>query len=340
MKHLAAIGPDVQRFAGKTVLLTGAAGFLGRHFLDTFAYMNLYVLRTPCRVIAVDNYITGAPKLVGGDAILPVWADVAYPLPIREPVHFIISAAGIASPVYYHKFPLETIRATVVGVQKMLELARDQKDFEAFIYFSSSEIYGDPTRDAIPTPETYNGNVSCTGPRACYDESKRLGETLVSIYHQHFGVPAKVIRPFNVIGPGMAHNDQRVVPMFTYEALHKRPLPIFRDGLQTRTFCDITDAMTGFLKVLLQGKPGEAYNIGNPNNEISMADLGHKFEKKLGAELSFVPYPDAYPNEEPLRRCPNIFKAAHFLGYSPVTDLDEALDKFIAWASVDPGYTR
>jgi len=333
-----AVGPDVQRFAGKTVLLTGAAGFLGRYFVDLFRYLNDNVLRYPVRVIAVDNYITGAKQLRGDDDICPVWADVSFPLPVREKIHFIISAAGIASPVFYRKYPLETISATVNGVQNMLNIAHKQEDLQSFVYFSSSEIYGDPDAAHIPTKEDYNGNVSCLGPRACYDESKRLGETLVSVYHKLYGLPVKIIRPFNVIGPGMAHNDKRVVPMFTYETMRGRALPIFRDGMQTRTFCDISDAMVGFFKVLLSGRPGEAYNIGNPDNEISMADLGRLFQTKMNAKLSFVPYPDAYPSEEPLRRCPDISKATRDLGYRPVTSLTEAIDFFTKWAATTSEY--
>lgn len=333
------LGPDVNRFSGKTILITGAAGFLGRHFIEFFRDLNKNYLHEPCTVLAVDNYITGAVPLEAGYGITPLWADVTQPLPLRAPVHFIISAAGIASPVYYRTFPLETIDATVAGTRNMLELARKQESLEAFLYFSSSEIYGDPYNGVIPTSEDFNGNVSCTGPRACYDESKRLGETLCSIYKEKFTVPVKVVRPFNVFGPGMSHADRRVVPMYTLEALHGRPLPIFLGGTQTRTFCYITDAMVGFLKVLLNGHYGEAYNIGNQDNEIAMRDLGAMFQKLiLGTELSFVPYPDAYPSSEPLRRCPDISKAREHLGYWPTVSLKEGLAAFIAWARNDLGY--
>ncbi len=152
------------------------------------------------------------------------------------------------------KYPLETIESAVQGTKNLLELARKNPKLEGVSYsFSSSEIYGDPDASAIPTPETYHGYVSSVGPRACYDESKRLGETIATIYQQQFKVPAKIVRPFNVFGPGMKHNDRRVIPMFTYEALNGRALPIHGNGEQTRTFCYITDAIVGFLKTLLTG---------------------------------------------------------------------------------------
>ena len=152
----------------------------------------------------------------------------------------------------------------------------------------------------MPTPETYFGNVSSVGPRACYDESKRLAETICSIYHEKFGVATKIVRPFNVFGPGMKHDDRRVVPMFAYQAMSSQPITVHGDGHQTRTFCYITDAITGFLKVLLVGKPGEAYNIGNADNEISMRDLAQVFVETAQqsggqaggkAEYKLIPYP-------------------------------------------------
>src|SRR4029079_2794639 len=229
----------------------------------------------------------------GRDDVMPVWADVCHPLPVREDLHFILHAAGVASPVYYMKYPLETIESAVQGTKNLLELARKNKDLEGFLLFSSSEIYGDPDPKSVPTPETYHGYVSSVGPRACYDESKRLGETISTIYQQQFNVPVTIVRPVHVFGPGMKHNDRRVIPMFTYEALNGRALPVHGDGRQTRTFCYITDAISGFLKALLKGRPGEAYNIGNANNEISMADLAKMYSAVIpGSTVQFIPYPD------------------------------------------------
>ncbi len=338
------LGVDAQRFAGKTVLLAGGAGFLGRHLIAVFSRLNKDVLSKPCRIISADNYITGDQVALheGGrndPNIVNVWADVTYPLPVREDLHFILHAAGVASPVFYMKYPIETIESAVQGVKNLLELARKNSGLEGFLFFSSSEIYGDPDPRSVPTPETYHGYVSSVGPRACYDESKRLGETIATVYQQRFNVPVTIVRPFNIFGPGMKHNDRRVVPMFTYEALNDRSLPVHGDGAQTRTFCYITDAITGVLKTLLKGKPGEAYNIGNSDNEISMRNLALMFSELIpGATVQNISYPDSYPAGEPQRRCPDLTKAAQHLGYASKVDLRTGLSRFIGWAREQAGY--
>lgn len=338
------LGSDVERFAGKTVLLSGGAGFLGRHITALIKRLNAEVLSAPCTLISVDNFITGdqhAHQNAGaGDAnIRSVWADVTYPLPLRQDLDFIIHAAGVASPVYYMKHPIETIESAVHGTKNLLELARKNPNLEGFLFFSSSEIYGDPDPKAVPTPESYHGYVSSVGPRACYDESKRLGETLVTIYQEHHNVPAKIVRPFNVYGPGMGHNDRRVIPMFTYQALNRQEIPVHGAGTQTRTFCYITDAIAGFLKVLLDGRSGEAYNIGNPNSEIAMRDLAKLFTKVIpGSSHQLIEYPSTYPAGEPQRRCPDLSKAKAHLGYESSVELEDGLARFVAWARTQPSY--
>ncbi len=338
---VANLGDDVHRFAGKTVLLSGGAGFLGRYFIGTFRRLNAAVLESPVRVISVDNFITGTADTESAQDpnIVQVWADVVHPLPVREDIHFIIHAAGIASPVYYMKYPLETIESAVSGVKNLLELARRNRSLEGFLFFSSSEIYGDPDPRFVPTPETYHGHVSSVGPRACYDESKRLGETIATIYHQQYGIPAAIVRPFNVFGPGMGHNDRRVVPMFAYQALNRLPIPVHGEGSQTRTFCYITDAITGFVLTLLRGRPGEAYNVGSSASEISMRDLAALFSELVpGASFEIIEYPSTYPAGEPQRRCPDLSKAREHLGYQPRVDLREGLARFIEWARSEPRY--
>lgn len=338
------LGKDVHRFSGKTVLLSGGAGFLGRHITALIKRLNAEVLAEPCTLISVDNFITGDQKAHSDQGahdpnILSVWADVTHPLPLRQDLDFIIHAAGVASPVFYMKYPLETIESAVHGTRNLLELARKNPNLEGFLFFSSSEIYGDPDPKAVPTPETYHGYVSSVGPRACYDESKRLGETLVTIYHERHNVPAKMVRPFNVFGPGMGHNDRRVVPMFTYQALNGRVIPVHGDGHQTRTFCYITDAITGFLKVLLDGKSGEAYNIGNAENEISMRHLAQLFTEVIpGSKHSLIDYPDTYPAGEPQRRCPDLTKAETELEYEATVDLHEGMKRFVAWTRTQESY--
>ncbi len=337
------LGTHAQRFSGKTILLAGGAGFLGKHFLKVFQKLNHEMLHKPCKVISVDNYITGTKNLddsIANDPqIMQVWADVTHPLPVREDIDFIIHGAGIASPVYYMRYPLETIESAVHGTRNLLNLATSNKELEGFLFFRASEIYGDPDPRAVPIKEDYHGNVSTVGPRACYDESKRLGETLCTIYNEHHGVPTKIVRPFNVFGPGMGHNDRRVVPMFTYQALNGRTIPVHGTGQQTRTFCYITDAIYGFLMTLLQGKPGEDYNIGNPDNEISMNQLAAMYPRLVpGATFTTIDYPDTYPAGEPNRRCPDITKARDTFGYTSEVDVEDGLHRFIDWARHERSY--
>lgn len=344
LENIAAdIKSEARQLEGKTLLISGGAGFIGSYFLGTISLLNASVFSSPCRVLSVDNYITGSRKGFIGNVydrnIVPVERDIRRPLEIGEPVDFIIHAAGLASPVYYRKYPLETIESAVYGAKNLLELARRVRP-KGFLFFSSSEIYGDPHSSVIPTPETYKGNVSSIGPRACYDESKRLAETLCMVYHQRYGMPVKIVRPFNVYGPGMKADDYRVVPTFMARGLAGGPLPVHDKGVQTRTFCYISDAMTGFFKVLLSAPAGEVYNVGQDKEEVSMITLAamvsELFSQRVKPEL--VQYPEAYPADEPKRRCPDLTKIRRDLGYTPRVGLSEGLSRTLAWfrdASID-----
>lgn len=334
------LGDVANDLAGKTVIMTGARGFLGRYFSLVFDFLNRNVLATPCTVIALDNLLTAGEA----GAWMPDHAGVCFikhnvieRFDWTEPVHYVVHAASIASPYYYRAYPLETLDVAVHGTRHMLELATRNK--ARFTYFSSSEIYGDPDPKHVPTQESYRGYVSCRGPRACYDESKRVGETLCYIFHERFGTATTTIRPFNVFGPGMQENDYRVLPNFASRIKGELPLNVYGAGTQTRTFCYIADAMVGFLLTVLRGIPGEAYNIGNPNPEISMVDLILRIEKVLGRKLAYnvIEYPDSYPADEPIRRCPDIRKARLQLKYEPQVDLDEALRRYLSWT--DAVYT-
>lgn len=329
------LGRAANEFSGKTVLLCGGRGFLGRYFMETFAYLNAHKLKKPCKLIVVDNLIT-AGRAGAKTRLIPhsrfIQHDIIKPLAIREHLNFIIHAAGIASPYYYRAYPLETLEVAINGTKNLLNLA--QKNRARLIFFSSSEIYGDPDPKCVPTPESYRGNVSCQGPRACYDESKRLGETLCYVYHNKFGTAVNMVRPFNVYGPGMQEADYRVLPNFASRIKGGKPLKIYGSGDQTRTFCYVTDAVAGFLKVLLRASAGEAYNIGNPKPEVSMLDLVKRVSKVLGRAVkhNIIEYPDSYPADEPNRRCPDITKARLQLGYEPQVGLDEGLRRFFNWA--------
>ena len=202
--------------------------------------------------------------------------DVRGPLPDQMgDFAYIIHAAGIASPTIYRAHPIETMDANINGLRTLLDYARQRLEagleMEGFLFYSSSEIYGDPAADAIPTPETYRGYVSCTGPRACYDESKRYGETLCVNFARQHGIPVTAVRPFNNYGPGMKITDGRVIADFFRDALAGRDLVMLSDGSPTRTFCYVSDAITGYYLALLRGRRGEAYNVGVDGPEISMA---------------------------------------------------------------------
>lgn len=334
------LAEPAQDFAGKTVLLTGGRGFLGRYFMEVFNLLNKKYLKKPVTLVALDNLITAGKEgaqVPEFDNVTFVNHDVIQPFKWKGPLHYVIHAAGIASPYYYRAYPLETLEVAITGTKRMLELADAHQARLAF--FSSSEIYGDPDPKHVPMAESYRGNVSCQGPRACYDESKRVGETLCYIFHTKNGTHTNTIRPFNVFGPGMQETDYRVLPNFASRIKAGKPLQVYGTGNQTRTFCYITDAMVGFLLVVLKGVPGEAYNIGNPKPEISMVDLVKEIEKVSTRKVAYdvVEYPDSYPADEPNRRAPDIRKARLQLKYEPEVALDDGLRRFLAWS--DTVYT-
>lgn len=336
------IKKEAKSLEGKTMLISGGAGFLGTYINLVIFLLNKYSFKKKCKVISIDNYITGTKKNAMLDLqdenFIFLNQDIKLPLNITEKIDFVIHAAGIASPFYYKKYPLETLESAIIGAKNLLELSRKQR-IESFLLFSSSEIYGNPDSAYIPTPETYEGRVSSIGPRACYDESKRLAETLSMLYYQIYGVPVKIVRPFNVYGPGMKHTDYRVIPSYIYAGLQKKSLPVHDAGIQTRTFCYITDALTSIFKVLLSGKNGEVYNIGNDNPELSMYELALIVAEILGTGVKprRKPYPAGYPTEEPRRRRPDLTKIKAELGYIPRIDLRSGLQKTVSWFKSEYG---
>ncbi len=330
------LGDNASVLAGKKVMLTGGRGFLGRYFTAVFSYLNEYVLAAPVEVVVLDNLISAGKK----GAEVPdipnmrfIEHDVTKPLEYGDALNYVVHAAGIASPFYYRAYPLETLEVAITGTRNMLELARTNQ--ARFAFFSSSEIYGDPDPRYVPTPESYRGNVACQGPRACYDESKRVGETLCYIFHNTFGVHTNIIRPFNVYGPGMQETDYRVLPNFASRIQRGEPLNVYGTGQQTRTFCYITDALVGFLLVVLRGVSSETYNIGTERPEIAMSDLVQHIEKVLGRDVNYnlIDHPDSYPADEPNRRCPDIRKARLHLEYEPEVELDDGLHRFLSWTA-------
>ena len=269
--------------------------------------------------------------------------DITDPLPDNMPdFQYIIHAASIASPIFYRKYPIETMDANVNGLRSLLDYSRLQQQkgmpVEGFLFFSTSEIYGDPTPENIPTPETYRGNVSCTGPRACYDESKRYGEALCVNFAQQYHLPVKVARPFNNYGPGLKITDRRVLPDFARDIFSGRDIVMHSDGSPTRTFCYVADAIVGYYKILVNGKPGEAYNIGVESPEISMkalVDLLTQLARdRFGYRGRVVHRASTDANylvDNPNRRCPVIAKARNDLGYDPRIPLEEGLLRSLIW---------
>jgi nucleoside-diphosphate-sugar epimerase len=338
------------RIAGKNLLITGGAGFLGYYLVLSALHWNkTAAAASKIRVTVYDNFVRGTPAWLGelqGNSHLTVQRqDMIQPLPANMgDFQYIVHAAGIASPMYYRKYPLQTIDANINGLRNLLDYSVRQaergKPVEGFLFYSSSEIYGDPTPDNIPTPETYRGNVSCTGPRACYDESKRFGETLCVNFARQHNVPVRVARPFNNYGPGLKITDGRVIPDFARNILSGSDIVMLSDGLAKRTYCYTADAVSGYFKVLVRGRNGEAYNIGVEHPEISVIELADK-AVKLGKDLfgyrgkvvRSVSSDKDYLVDNPNRRCPVIAKARTELGYDPKVIVDEGLRRSLLWYS-------
>jgi dTDP-glucose 4,6-dehydratase/UDP-glucuronate decarboxylase len=349
LAHITAeLDSEFAEMGGATLLITGAAGFLGYYLVQGALSWNDHHGRgARIRVIASDNFVRGRPDWLSAIDRRPdlkvLTHDVTTPLPDDiGPIEYIIHAAGIASPIIYRRLPIETMDANVNGLRLLLERSRRQSQeghrVKGFLFYSSSEIYGDPLPQFIPTAEDYRGNVSCTGPRACYDESKRYGETLCVNFAAVHGVPTRQARPFNNYGPGLKITDGRVIPDFSRCILDDKDIVMLSDGSPKRTFCYAADAIVGYYKVLVRGRDGEPYNIGTESPEISMreladriADAGRELFGYSGKVVHGVSQDSAYLVDNPNRRCPVIAKARAELGYTPVVGLDDGLRRTLLW---------
>ena len=341
-----ALRDELPRLSGKNLLITGGAGFLGYYFVQLALAWNQRGDGAPVRVTVFDNYVRGMPewleRLRGHPTLTLVRHDMTAPLPADiGDFHYIVHAASIASPTYYRQHPIETMDSNVNGLRALLEYARQRprdRAVDGFLFFSSSEIYGDPTPENIPTPETYRGNVSCTGPRACYDEAKRYGETLCVNFAAQVGIPVRMARPFNNYGPGLKITDRRVLPDFARDVLAGNDIVMFSDGSPRRTFCYVADAVIGYYKILVRGRPGEPYNIGVEEPEVSVRELAELVVAEArqlfgyrGRVVQRAAPDGSYLLDNPTRRCPVIAKARTELGYAPSVSLRDGLRRSLMW---------
>lgn len=303
----------------ETVLVTGGAGFIGSHLCDA-------LLAKGYKVICVDNLLTGNRKNVEAAARNPNFTflekDVIEPLSV-ENASYIFHLASPASPPHYQAHAEETALVNSVGTRNMLMLA---KKFGArFLFASTSEIYGDPKEH--PQKETYWGNVNPNGIRACYDESKRFGEMMSMIY-MRAGLDARIARIFNTYGPRLDPKDGRVVTNLLLQALKGEPMTVYGDGIQTRSFCYVSDMVEGLMKLMFtEGLKGEVVNLGNPE-EYSVLDFANKIKTMTGSASEIVH--KELPEDDPTQRRPDISKAKKLLDWEPVVSVDEGLKKTIA----------
>lgn len=294
------------------ILVTGGAGFIGSHLIDR-------LMKQGHDVICLDNFFTGHKRNILHWIDNPYFELIRHDItePIRLEVDQIYHLACPASPVHYQYNPVKTIKTNVLGTLNMLGLAKRVK--ARFLLASTSEVYGDP--DVHPQPESYRGNVNCIGIRSCYDEGKRVAETLAFDYLRQNHVDIRVMRIFNTYGPRMFENDGRVVSNFIVQALKGIPLTVYGDGSQTRSFCYVADLVEGMMR-LMNGEHIGPINIGNPG-EYTILQLAETIQKMINpeAELAFKPL----PQDDPQQRQPDISKAKNLLGWEPEINLEQGL---------------
>ncbi len=290
----------------KTVLITGAAGFLGSHLCDKF-------IAEGFKVIGMDNLITGDKRNLEHLFKLEQFDfyhhDVTKFVHVAGKVDYILHFASPASPIDYLKIPIQTLKVGSLGTHNLLGLAKEKN--ARFMIASTSEVYGDPL--VHPQKETYYGNVNTIGPRGVYDEAKRFQESITMAYHRFHGLDTRIARIFNTYGPRMRLNDGRVIPAFIGQALRGEDLTVFGDGLQTRSFCYVADQVDGLYKLLMSDYTNPV-NIGNPE-EITILDFAKEIIKLTGTNQKIV-YKEL-PKDDPLQREPDITLAREILGWEP-----------------------
>lgn len=313
-------------FEDRKVLVTGGAGFLGSWICDV-------LVKQGAEVTCLDNFASGLRSniepLMDKENFTFVEHDISKPIFFQKRFDLVMHLASRASPFEFEKFPIQILKANTLGIWIALGIAK--RHSARFLYASTSEVYGNPPASFIPTPETYNGNVNPVGPRSCYDEAKRAGEAFVMAYRLEHGLDTRIARIFNTYGPRMRSGDVygRVVPRFIEQALNNKPITVFGDGKQTRSFTYVTDEVEGLLRLAgIEGLEGEVVNIGN-NKETTILELAELIKKlcNSSSEIVFLPL----PKDDPLRRCPDIRKAKKLLRWEPKASLEEGLKKTIGW---------
>lgn len=278
-------------------------------------------------VVGIDNFLTGHARNIAHLTHEPrfrfIEADVCQPLPELGGVDCVIHAASPASPKDYYDNPIETLDVGSIGSRNLLELARANN--ARYLVTSTSECYGDPLEH--PQVETYWGNVNPVGPRSCYDESKRFAEAITMAYHRKYGLRTNIARIFNAYGPRMKLNDGRVVPQFMDQALNGKPITIYGDGLQTRSFCYVSDLVRG-LYLLSQSDERYPVNLGNPI-ELTMLEFAERIQRITATDSKIVHEP--LPQDDPKRRRPDISKAKAILGWEPEVSLEDGLKQTVAY---------
>jgi len=302
------------------ILVTGGAGFIGSHLCR-------YLLKKGHEVVCLDNFFTGKGRnlvdLKKSSKFKVIPYDITLPLDIREHFDRIYNLACPASPVHYQFDPIETIKTNTLGVINILEFAK--LNGARILQASTSEIYGDPLEH--PQKETYKGNVNTLGHRSCYDEGKRVAESLFMDYHRKYKLPIRIARIFNTYGPCMDKDDGRVVSNFIFQALNNNPITIYGDGKQTRSFCFISDLIEGLYRLMESNEVGPI-NLGNPE-EFTILDLSRKIIKMTKSKSNFV-YKN-FPQDDPLQRKPDITLAKNLLNWKPRLSLEEGLKETISY---------
>ena len=299
----------------KTVLITGAAGFIGSHLCDYFLSKNF-------QVIGIDNFITGSPKnlshLTSNSDFELREIDITHDFKINYSIDYVLHFASPASPIDYLQIPLETLRVGSLGTENILRIALKNK--ARILIASTSEVYGDPLEH--PQKEEYCGNVDPVGPRGVYDEAKRFQEALTTAYHTYHGLDIRIARIFNTYGSRMRVNDGRAIPAFMGQVLRNESLTVFGDGSQTRSFCYISDMVEGIYR-LLHSNYSKPMNLGNPD-EIALIDFANEIISLGGNNNKIIFKP--LPVNDPIRRKPDITKANKLLNWEPKVSRKKGLE--------------